>query len=114
MRRRSRMLITGLMALAAMPFAAQAGGSNTAAAACIQAFVETYLPKDRQVQVRRLPASPSSFGVYARRYTIDLSARLSRDEVISARCVASSSGRVLELGMPIEAPTGGPSTARLK
>ncbi|HEX5160740.1 MAG TPA: hypothetical protein VFV88_03405 [Steroidobacteraceae bacterium] len=92
-----RLLITGLLALGAMPFAAQADGSTRAADACIQAFVDTYLPKDRQVKVRKLPHSPNLLGVYAKRYTIDLSARVSRDEIVSARCVASPGGQVLAL-----------------
>ena len=97
MRFRSRVLVTGLLALGAMPFAAQADASTRAADACIQAFVDTYLPKDRQVKVRKLPHSPNVLGVYSKRYTIDLSARVSRDEIVNARCVASPSGKVLVL-----------------
>ena len=52
---RSRVLITGLVVMAA-PFAVQANGASRAADACVQAFVETYVPKDKQVQVRKLPA----------------------------------------------------------
>ena len=97
MRFRSRVLVTGLLTLGAMPFAAQADASTRAADACIQAFVDTYLPKDRQVKVRKLPHSPNVLGVYSKRYTIDLSARVSRDEIVNARCVASPSGQVLVL-----------------
>jgi hypothetical protein len=97
MRLRSRVWLIGLITLGATPLAAQAGGSQRAADACIQAFVDTYLPKDREVQVRKLPPIPSTLSVYVRRYTIDLSARLSRDEVINARCVASPSGKVILL-----------------
>lgn len=90
--------VSGLLALGATPFAAHAYGSETAADACMQAFVDTYLPKDRMVKVRR-PSTSSSVGYFTRRYTIDLRARLSRsgDEIVSARCVASADGRIIEL-----------------
>ena len=97
MRFHSRVVVTGLLALGAIPFAAHADGSARAADACIQAFVDTYLPKDRQVKVRKLPHSPNLLGVYSKRYTIDLSARVSRNETVNARCVASPSGQVLVL-----------------
>lgn len=106
MRFRSKVLVTGLLALGALPFAAHADASTRAANACIQAFVDTYLPKDRQVKVRRLPHSPTALGVFSKRYTIDLSARISREEIVNARCVASPSGQVLELdGEYSDAPT---------
>ena len=94
---RSRVFITGLVTLAA-PFAAQANGADRAADACIQAFVETYVPKDKQVQVRKLLAASGPTSLYSRRYTIDLSTRLTRDgDALTARCVASPEGRVITL-----------------
>lgn len=94
---RSRVFITGLFTLAA-PFAAQANGADRAADACIQAFVETYVPKDKQVQVRKLLAVSGPTSLYSRRYTIDLSTRLTRDgDALTARCVASPEGRVITL-----------------
>jgi hypothetical protein len=96
---RIALAIPGLLALAAAPMTAQAYGSDTAANACVQAFVDTYLPKDRTVKLRRLSPVAGPLGNYTKRFTIDLSARLSRsgNEIVSARCVASADGRVLEM-----------------
>jgi len=99
MNTRHLLAVTTLLTLAATPFAAQAHGSDTAAEACVQAFVDTYLPKDQAVKLRVLPSSAGPLGNYSRRYTIDLSARLSSSghEIVSARCVASPDGRVIEM-----------------
>ena len=111
---RTLVALSGLVALGAAPIAAQAYGSNTAADACVQAFVDTYLPKDRAVKLRWLAPAGSPLGNYARRYTIDLSARVSRNgnEIVSARCVASAGGRVIELASRAVAPVGTEITAR--
>ena len=112
---RSLVLASGLIALSATPLAAQAGGSERAADACIQAFVDTYLPKDRQVKVRNLSPVAGPLGAYTKRYTIELSARLvhSGADFVTARCVASATGRVIFLD---SLPDGGASvtTAKLK
>ena len=99
MRFRNVLAVSGLIALGATPFAAQAGGSDKAADACIQAFVDTYLPKDRSVQIKTLSPIPGPLGIYTKRYTVDLSAKLSRngEELVTARCVANAYGRVLDL-----------------
>jgi hypothetical protein len=97
-------LVTGLAALCAAPFPAQASGSDKAADACIQAFVQSYLPKNRQVQVRTLTSNPGPLGAYTKRYTIDLTAKTSRSgtELVTARCVANANGKVLTLDSPID------------
>ena len=43
---------------------AQADGADRAADACIQAFVDAYLPKDRLVSVRTLSPAPGPLGAY--------------------------------------------------
>lgn len=114
---RNLVAVSGLIALGATPFAAQAHGAETAADACIQAFVDTYLPKDKSVQIRTLSPIAGPLGIYTKRYTIDLSARLSRngDELVTARCVANANGRVLDLSNTSEAKTpASAGVARLK
>ena len=90
---RSLVVIAGMAALTAAPLSAHADGADRAADACIQAFVDTYLPKDRQVKVRTVSPVSGPLGAYTKRYTVDLSARLSRSgtELVTARCVASAS-----------------------
>ena len=53
-----------------------ANGADKAADACIQAFVDNYLPKDRLVTVHKLSRSTRTLNVYAKRHTLDLSARV--------------------------------------
>ena len=115
MKLRRLIAVPAMLALGATPFAAHAYGSDTAASACIQAFVDTYLPKDRTVQVRRLPPG-HSLGTYSRQFTNDLSARLSRsgNELVAARCVASAGGEVLELQSLPATPAAGSITTRSK
>jgi len=89
----------GLAILGATSFQAQAGGADRAAEACIRSFVDTYLPKSAPLQVRTLSTGSGSLGVHARKYTIDLSARLSRNgkELVTARCIAGADGQVIEI-----------------
>ena len=96
---RSLAIVSGLLALTTAPLTAHADGSDRAADACIQAFVDAYLPKDRQLTFRTLSPATSPLGAYTKRYTIDLSARLSRSgtELVTARCVASATGEVIAL-----------------
>ena len=109
---RSLLAFSGLLALGAAPFTAHAYGSDTAADACMQAFVDTYLPKDRTVKLRRPSLSAGPTVTYTKRYTIDLSARLSRsgDELVAARCVATADGRVIEIA-DLRAPVKGTELA---
>ena len=99
---RSLVVIAGMAALTAAPLSAHADGADRAADACIQAFVDTYLPKDRQVKVRTVSPVSGPLGAYTKRYTVDLSARLSRSgtELVTARCVASATGQVIVLDNP--------------
>ena len=89
----------GLAILTATPNAAVADGKGKAADACIQAFINTHVPKGHTVRVRKEGSAPSSMNTHVRQYTVSLSARTSvgGDELAAARCVASSSGEVLAL-----------------
>ena len=115
MKFRSLAAISGLVALSLAPAAVQAHGSQKAADACIQAFVDNYLPKNHPVNVRKQLAPSSPLGMYATQYTIDLKARLSRsgNQLVSVRCVASASGEIIALEGP-PARQGAELGARLK
>jgi hypothetical protein len=91
--------ISGLALLTATPFATHAGAAAKASDACIQAFVDAYLPKDSAVRVRKLGPAPGPLRFYSRQYTIDLSANAGATgaELVTARCVANTSGEVLTL-----------------
>jgi hypothetical protein len=95
----SLVAVSTLLALCAAPSTAQANGSDKAADACIQAFVDAYLPKDRTMKVRKLLPTAGPLSAYSKRYTIELSARLahSGDELVMAHCVANAKGQVIEL-----------------
>ena len=99
MRFRGLVAISGLLALGAIPFATAANGPGKAADACIQALVDNYVPKNRTVQVRKNSPTRISYGVYARRYDFDLSARVNGNgaPLVTAHCVASADGRVISL-----------------
>jgi hypothetical protein len=99
MRFRGLLAVSSLMTLGTMPFAAVAHGPDKAADACIRAFVDTYVPKDRAVRVRKHTQALTSSGIHARRYDFDLSARLRTEggELVTARCVASANGQVISL-----------------
>ena len=113
---RTLVAVAGLAALGAAPLAAQAHGSQKAADACIQAFVDNYLPKNHPVTVRRqlLPSSP--LAAYAKHYTIDLRARLARsgNQIVSVRCTADSAGQIIALEGPPALLQGSELGARLK
>jgi len=114
---RSLVIVSGLLALTAAPLTARADGSDRAADACIQAFVDGYLPKDRQVKVRTVSPVSGPLGVYQKRYTIELSAHLARSgtELVTARCVASATGQVIALDSPaVVEPVTSTSVTRLK
>ena len=113
---RSLVIVSGLFALTAAPPTAHADGSDRAADACIQAFVDTYLPKDRPVKVRTVSPVSGPLGAYTKRYTVDLSAHLSRSgtELVTARCVASANGQVITLDSPTADTPVISSAVRLK
>jgi len=91
--------ISGLALLGAASFAANAGGAAKASDACIQAFVDTYLPKDTAVRVRKVGPATSPLRIYSRQYTVELAAHAGTtgNELVTARCVANLSGEVLTL-----------------
>ncbi len=113
---RTLVAIPGLVALGAAPFAAQAHGPQKAADACIQAFVDNYLPKNHPVNVRKQLAPSSPLGTYAHQYTIDLSARLARsgNQLVTVRCTANSAGQIIALEGPAPLREGSELGARLK
>ena len=100
-----KVALSGLLALAAIPFAAQADNADRAANACIKSFVETYLPKHQPVRIKKIEPVASPLRYYTNRfgtYTVALSARLSRsgEELAQARCVASARGEVIVMDSP--------------
>jgi hypothetical protein len=115
MKIRSLAALSGLVALSLAPVAAQAHGPQTAADACVQAFVDNYLPKNHPVNVRKQLAPSSPLAMYTTRYTIDLSAHLTRtgEQLVRVKCVASASGQILALEGP-PASRGAELGARLK
>ena len=101
---RKVLAISSLTLLTAVSFAARADAEGRASDACIQAFIDAYLPKDAVVRVRKEGPAAGPLRVYARQYTIALSAQLGVDGgLITARCVANYSGEILILdGQTIE------------
>lgn len=94
----------GTLMLAATPLASYAG-PNQALDACVKSFVETYIPKDRVVRVRKHQPPSGTFDILNYRkdvYTIALSARGARSgkEIAQARCVASKRGDVIVIDSP--------------
>ena len=113
---RSLVAVSALVTLGVAPLAAQAHGSQKAADACIQAFVDNYLPKNHPVNVRRQLVPSSPLGTYAHEYTIDLSARLARsgNQLVSVRCTANSAGQIIAMEGPPPLRQGTELGARLK
>lgn len=101
---RTALAMIGTLMLAATPLASYAG-PNQAFDACVKSFVETYIPKDRVVRVRKQhpPAGPLDALSYRKNvYTIALSAGGARSgkEIAQARCVASNNCQVIVLDSP--------------
>ncbi|HYJ42079.1 MAG TPA: hypothetical protein VEW08_14900 [Steroidobacteraceae bacterium] len=101
MKIRSPAAVFSLIALVATPFAAHANGSTRATDACIRAFVDSYLLKDRPMQVQKLSSVQGAQSFYGKRYTIALNARLASNgtELVTAQCVASTNGEVISLDL---------------
>ena len=91
--------MASLAACAAVPFAAHAGAPQKASDACIQAFIDKYLPADSRVRVRKAGPPASPLQIYARQFTLDLSAYTGAgaNGLVNARCVANVNGEVLAL-----------------
>jgi hypothetical protein len=105
MNARRILLTAGTLVLAATPLATYAGPKQ-AIDACVQSFVETYLP-DRVVRVHTRQPALGPLGILNDRkgtYTIALSARGARSgkEIAQARCVASTRGDVIVMDSPVE------------
>jgi hypothetical protein len=65
------------------------------------AFIDAYLPTNAVVRVRKHGPAAGPLRVYARQYTLALSAKLGGEGgLITARCVANYSGEVLILDGP--------------
>jgi hypothetical protein len=101
---RKAIAVSGLLVLAATPFATHAGGADRALNACVSAFVDTYVP-DRIVRVRKVHPPAGVLDIRTNRsraYTIALSARGARsgELLAEARCVASGRGDVIVLDSP--------------
>jgi len=94
--------VSSLALFTAVPFTAMANAEANATDACIQAFIDAYLPKDSIVRVRKLGSAPGPLHIYARQYTVALSAQLGGSEggLVTARCVANINGEVLSLDGP--------------
>ena len=104
MKARVGLTMLGALMLTAVPFASHAG-PNKALDACVSSFIDTYIPKDRTVRVRKYHPPRSSLAAqYSNKstYTIALSARGTRSgkELAQARCVASNRGDVIVLDSP--------------
>jgi hypothetical protein len=100
------LVLTAVLSLTALPFAAQAAGSDRALAACVSAFVDRYLP-DRKVTVRKQLPAPGPLDVAAHKdhYTIMIDARgkHSGEQLAQAQCVASRRGDVIVLDSSVTA-----------
>jgi len=98
---RNVVAIASLAACAAVPFAAHAGASQRASDACVQAFVDKYLPADSRVRVRKSGQPAGPLQIYARQFTLDLSAYTETrgNGLVSVRCVANANGEVLSLDL---------------
>jgi hypothetical protein len=91
----------GMLVLTAAPMASQADEARRALDACVQSFVETYLP-GRVVHLRKAQGTPGPLAHYEDTYTIALAAHGAKSGqlVAQARCVASRRGSVLVLDNP--------------
>ena len=105
---RTILAVSSLALLTAVPLAARAGGEDRASDACIQAFIDAYLPKDRTVRVKKIGPAAGPLHVYARQYTVALSAQLGGIEegLVTALCVANGNGDILTLDGPTIEPKG--------
>ena len=94
--------VSGLILVAAAPFAAQAGGMGKATDACVAAFVETYVPAGHKVRIQKGSYAGSPLEYSSKQYIVALSARFARSgqEIAQARCVASARGDVIVLDRP--------------
>lgn len=103
MHTRIAVAISSLLVLAVAPVTSQAGRSDRAVDACVKAFVDTHVPKDRVVHVVKEKSSSLTDRFDRRRaYTIALKAEGTQSGKIlaQARCVANVRGEVMVLDSP--------------
>ena len=97
MRTRIAIALSGLLALASAPVTSQAGASDRAVDACVKAFVDTHIPKDRVVRLIKDKAPGLMDRFHRQRsYTFALTAQGTQSGKIlaQARCAATRSGEV--------------------
>lgn len=96
MNARKSLVMCGLLALAAMPYASYADGADRAVNACVKSFVDAYLP-DRVVQVHKQLPAPGPLDRYIDSYLIVLTAagKTSATPLAQAQCVATRRGAVI-------------------
>lgn len=102
---RRTQLVTALLPLLALPTLVQAETSDPTMDACIQAFVNSNVEKDRPVTVRKLASFDSAVNPHARQQTIHISARFkdSGKRVAQGTCVVNGDEIVLTLnGKPAQ------------
>lgn len=95
--------LSGLLVLASAPLVSQASPADRAVNACVQAFVEAQVPKDRIVHVVKDRQSSLMDRFHRQRaYTIALTAqgKQSGKVLAQARCVANVRGEVIVLDSP--------------
>jgi hypothetical protein len=79
---------------AAAPTAVHA---ESAMDACIKAFVEERVPKDRPIKIRKLQGVSTSSGSQSGRITLTANGAKSGAQIASASCVVSNSGESVAL-----------------
>lgn len=94
---RRTQLVTALLPLLALPTLVQAETADPKMDACIQAFVNSNLEKDRPVTVRKRVSFDSAVDPHARQQTIFVSARIknSGKRVAQGTCVINGDEIVL-------------------
>lgn len=89
-----------LASLIATPLVAQAVGPDRALDACIDAFVDRYLPDHAVTVTKRVPA-PGPLDAFVRRdhltIVLDARSKSSGEQLAKATCVASRRGDVIVL-----------------
>ena len=102
---RRTQLVTALLPLLALPTLVQADSADPKMDACIQAFVNSSLEKDRPVTIRKLASFSNAADPNARQQTIHISARTknSGKRVAHGTCVVNGDEIVLTLnGQPAQ------------
>jgi hypothetical protein len=95
--RRRTQVVTALLSMIALPMLAQAEAPDPKMDACIQAFVESNIGKDRQVTVRKIFSYDTALDANAREQKIFLKARTTGSGKLVAHgtCVVTGNEIVL-------------------